>query len=134
MTLHDEPLTREVIGAFYKVFNTLGPGLPENVYAGALEHECRKRGLNVAREVPIAVTYDGVIVGTFRMDFLVERRLVLEIKARPQHKDHYVQLLTYLRCSDLRLGLLLYFITEPDVSRVMRGTAADRRGDASWRS
>ena len=96
MALIDEALTKPVIDAFYRVFNTLGPGLPENVYVGALEHECRKRGLHVGREVPIPVTYDGVIVGTFRVDLLIERRLVLEVKACAQHQDHYKQILGYL--------------------------------------
>lgn len=125
MALVDESLTRVVIAAFYAVFNTLGSGLPENVYAGALEHECRKRGLHVGREIPIPVTYDGVIVGTFRVDLLIERRLVLEIKACPPHKDHYSQLLNYLRCADLKLGLLLYFIGEPNVRRIMRRTSEE---------
>jgi len=122
MALIDEDLTKPVIMAFYAVFNTLGPGFPENVYVGALEHECRKRGLHVGREVPIAVTYDGVIVGTFRVDLLIERRVVLEIKACARHQAHYNQLLSYSRVSNLQLGLLLYFDHKPDVRRVIRRT------------
>jgi GxxExxY protein len=78
--LLDERLTRTVIGAFYTVHNTLGNGFPENVYVGALQHECGKRGLHVAREVPAAVYYDGVMVGTYRIDLVIERRLVLETR------------------------------------------------------
>lgn len=67
----------------HRVFNTLGPGLPEGPYAGALAHECEKQGLLVQREVPIAVTYDGVIVGTFRADLVINPSLLVELKACP---------------------------------------------------
>ena len=76
IALVDEELTHTVIGGFWAVFNKLGHGFLENVYVGALYHELRKRGLHVEREVPVAVYYDGIIVGTFRVDLLVEHRLV----------------------------------------------------------
>jgi GxxExxY protein len=77
------------------------------MYIGALEHECRKRGLHVGREVPVAGHCDGVMVGTYRVDLLIERRLVLEIKACAPHDDH--ALLNYLRSTEVEPGLLLYF-------------------------
>jgi GxxExxY protein len=119
--LVDETLTRTVIGCAHRVFNVLGAGLPESVYVGALAHECTKRGLHVAREYPIAVHYDGVIVGSFRADLLIERRLVVEAKACVYHEAHGVQVLTYLRCSDVELGLVISFDPKPHVRRfIMR--------------
>lgn len=64
----------------------LGRGLPESVYVGALAHECSKQGLLVARKYPIAVYYDEVIVGSFRADLLIERRLIVEGKHVPTMK------------------------------------------------
>jgi GxxExxY protein len=127
--LIDEELTKSVIGAFYTVYNKLDWGFLENVYAGALERECAKRGLHVGREVPIAVWYDGVIVGSYRVDLLVERRLVLEIKACAMTPEHPRQLLNYLRCSELELGLLLYFDHKPQVKRVIFRNALKRVAD-----
>jgi GxxExxY protein len=68
MGLHDETLTRALIGSFYDVYNTLGYGLLENPYVGALVFEISDRGLRVEREVPIAVEYKGRIVGSYRAD------------------------------------------------------------------
>jgi GxxExxY protein len=115
--LLDEELTHGVIGAFYAVFNRLGHGFLENVYVGALEHELRKRGLHVERQVPVAVHYDGIIVGTYRVDLLVEHRLVLEIKAASPSSSDLKQLVNYLRATDLELGLLLSFGSPPVVKR-----------------
>ena len=119
--LIDEELTRKVIGCAHRVFNVLGRGLPESVYVGALAHECAKQGLHVAREYPIAVYYDDVIVGSFRADLLIERRLIVEAKACSYHEAHGIQVLTYLRCSDVELGLVISFEQKPHVKRfIMR--------------
>jgi GxxExxY protein len=129
MVLIDEPLTRIVIAAFFAVYNKLGFGFLENVYVGALEHECRKRGLRVEREVPIAVYYDGIIVGTYRVDLLIENRLVVEVKACRIAQGKFArQLLNYLRCTDVELGLLLYFGEKPQVRRfIHRNELKDHR-------
>jgi GxxExxY protein len=106
----DDVTTRRVIGAFYEVYNTLGYGFLEAVYARALELELRARGLAVAREVLIDVSYKGTVVGVFRADMLVEGRVVLELKATPTLAPHdRAQLHNYLRASGLRDGLLLHF-------------------------
>jgi GxxExxY protein len=118
ISLLDEPLTRTVIGRYYTVYNRMGHGFLENPYVGALEHECRKAGLHVEREVPVAVHYDGIIVGSYRVDLLVEGRLILEIKAAVRVTDeHVAQLLNYLRCTDIELGLLLNFGPKPAFKR-----------------
>src|SRR5688572_16448613 len=137
--LVDEGLTSIVIGCAHRVYNILGPGLPESVYVSALAIECQKQGLHVAREYPIAVYYDGVVVGSYRGDLLVERRLIVEAKACPFHESHGKQLLTYLRCSDVELGIVISFDPKPHVKRfimrnavkgAVRGRDRERRADA----
>jgi GxxExxY protein len=79
--LVDEALTREVIGAFYTVYNTLGHGFLESVYSRALYIELRRRGFRVKREVTVTAFYEQYPVGHFRVDLLVEGRLAVELKA-----------------------------------------------------
>jgi GxxExxY protein len=85
-------ITELVLQAFRTVFNKLGPNFLEAVYVRALEIECRKLGLRVRREVPIAVRYDGVIVGHYRADLLVNGVVVVEAKAGQRTGAHYAQL------------------------------------------
>jgi GxxExxY protein len=118
--LVDEELTGIVIGAFYAVYNKLGFGFLESVYSRALAIELRRRGLRVDREVPVLVYYEGEVVGRFRVDLLVESRLVLEIKAgRSLASTDRNQLLNCLRSSDLTVGLLLHFGPRPNFHRVI---------------
>jgi GxxExxY protein len=117
--MFDDVTTRRVIGAFYEVYNTLGYGFLEAVYARALERELRARGLAVAREVLIQVCYKGSMVGVFRADLLVEQRLVVELKAtHALVRADTAQLMNYLRGSGLGEGLLLHFGPEPGFRRV----------------
>jgi GxxExxY protein len=119
--LIEEDLTRRVIGCAYRVYNVLGSGLPESVYVGALAHECEKNGMLAQREFPVAVIYDEVIVGSYRADLLIDRRLIVEVKACPLHPAHHAQVLTYVRCSDVEIALLISFNDKPQVKRfVMR--------------
>jgi GxxExxY protein len=109
-TLFEEALTRRIIGAFYDVYNALGYGFVESVYANALTHEIVGRGFHVVREASAEVRYKDEVVGTFRADLLVEARVVVELKACRRIDDsHYAQLLNYLRATDLEVGLLLHF-------------------------
>jgi GxxExxY protein len=118
--LIDEELTGNVIGAFYTVYNKLGYGFREPVYSRALTIELRRRGLRVDREVSFTVYYEGEVVGRYRIDHLVEGRLVLEIKAgralAPSDRD---QLLNALRGSNHEVGLLLHFGPRPAFFRVV---------------
>lgn len=112
--LVDEALTREVIGAFYTVYNTLGYGFLESVYARALYIELRRRGFRVEREVTVTAFYEQYPVGHFRVDLLVEGRLALELKAgRSTVPEDRQQLQNWLRASDLTLGLLFHFGPRP---------------------
>ena len=119
-----EDLTREIISAFYEVYNTLGYGFLESVYARALFSELARRGLHVQREVMIDVFYKGECVGSFRADMLVEGRVVVEYKASTWLVEaDRNQLLNYLRSSCLEVGLLLHFGPRPRFRRVVAENA-----------
>jgi GxxExxY protein len=122
--LFEEALTHKIIGGFFKVYNTLGHGFLESVYAKALESELVGRGLYVAREVPADVYYNGEVVGVFRADMVVESRVVLELKGsrKIDHTD-IAQLLNYLRATDLELGLLLHFGPRASFKRLIASNA-----------
>ncbi|MDJ0740219.1 MAG: GxxExxY protein [Gammaproteobacteria bacterium] len=120
----DEDVSRRVIGAAIEVHRHLGPGLLESSYSAALARELSLRGLTAEREVPVLVSYKGdAIEDAYRLDFLVERSLVVELKTvevvLPVHRS---QLLTYLRWTGLRLGLLINFnvpLLRDGISRVV---------------
>jgi len=104
-------LSRQVVDAVFQVHKTLGPGLLESVYEACLCHELKKRGIAFKSQVSLPVLYDGVeIEAGFRIDVWVEDRLVVELKAVDElHDIHAAQLLTYLKLSGNRLGLLINF-------------------------
>lgn len=124
MTEND--LASVVVDAAFKVHTTLGPGLLESVYETVLDHELRARGLHVQRQVPIAIEYNGMHFDeAFRADLFVADKLIVESKSveatRPVHKK---QLLTYLRLSGCKLGLLINFgapLIKNGISRVVNG-------------
>lgn len=102
--------TGEVIRLFYRVYDRLGFGFLESVYANALAHELAAAGVPFEREVPVDVWYDGVRMGYYRADFIVASRVVLELKATALLSDaDGRQLLNCLRCTRLEVGLLLHF-------------------------
>lgn len=104
-------LSGQVIDAAYQIHTRLGPGLLESVYEEILFYALRKRGLHVVRQVPINLLYDDLsIKDAFRADLLVEDRLIIELKSVEKLQPvHSKQLLTYLRLTNLQLGLLLNF-------------------------
>jgi GxxExxY protein len=105
-----EALARNVIGAAIEVHRVLGPGLPESVYRKALSHELKLRGTEHTWETPIPVLYKGVLVGEGRMDVLVQKCIVLELKTVESLNDvHQAQLIAYLQASQLRLGFLINY-------------------------
>jgi GxxExxY protein len=100
-----------VIGAAIKVHQALGPGLLESAYEACLAHELLKNGFSVRRQVLLPVYYDGVEVDAgFRLDVLVDEKVVLELKAVDRLTDvHIAQLLSYLKLGNFRLGYILNF-------------------------
>ena len=106
--------SKVIVDCAFKVHNTLGPGLLETVYRVALSHELRKRGLSAVEERGIPAIYDEVALELgFRADIIVNNKVIIEIKSiEALAPIHSKILLTYLRLSDLRLGLLINFNVE----------------------
>jgi GxxExxY protein len=109
MTVND--ISGQVVDAAVRVHSVLGPGLLESTYKACLAHELRKRGFQVRTAVPMPVAYDGVALDLgYRIDMLVEEEVVVETKAvariLPVHEAH---LLSQLKLSDRRVGLLINF-------------------------
>ena len=104
-------ISAAVVDECIAIHRALGPGLFENVYETVLAGRLVARGFDVARQVPVPVVFDGhAFDAAFRIDILVEQRLILEIKAVDQlSKAHAKQLLTYLRLFKQPVGLLLNF-------------------------
>ena len=108
----EDELSNVVIGCAIEVHKHLGgPGLLESVYEGALTSELRRNGLSVETQVSVPVVYKGEVVGDpMRIDMLVEGKLIIECKATTQYNDIFeVQLLTYLRLTEKKLGLVINF-------------------------
>ena len=104
------PITEKIIGSAYQVSNTLGTGFLEKVYENALAHEIRKTGLRVEQQFPIQVWYDGIVVGDFYADLLVENCIMVELKAVKTLLDvHKAQVINYLKSTGLPLCLLINF-------------------------
>ncbi|MBI5115165.1 GxxExxY protein [Candidatus Poribacteria bacterium] len=103
-------ITKSIIGCAYKVSNTLGAGFVEKVYENALVLELQKAGLKSDQQYPIRVKYDGVIVGEFTADLLVEQDVIVELKAVKAFDDvHTAQCMNYLRATGLPVCLLINF-------------------------
>ena len=110
--LSDDEITELVIGAAFKVANTLGLGFLEKVYENALFHELKKCGLHVEQQFPIEVVYDDIDVGSFFVDLFVESRIILELKYSKGIDDvHLAQCLNYLKATQTTLALLINFGT-----------------------
>ena len=114
-----ERLTESIIGAFYEVYNRLGYGFLEQVYAKALVIELGYRGHEVRSEVAVDVYYRGFNIGRQRIDLLIDDTIVVEVKASDtMPKTAARQCLSYLRATSLRVGLALNFGAEPQVKRI----------------
>jgi GxxExxY protein len=110
---HDTGLTRQIIGLAMRVHTRLGPGLLESAYERCLCHEFDRNGLSYARQVDLPVDYDGVMLECgYRADVVVRDEVLLELKSVESILPlHEAQLLTYLRLSHCKVGLLLNFDT-----------------------
>ena len=115
--LHQE-LTDQVIKAFYKVYNTLGFGFLERVYQNALFIELRNLGLQCETQKQIKVNYEGYEVGIYYPDIMVNDLLILELKAAESVvEEHELQLINYLKATEIEIGLLLNFGKKPEIRR-----------------
>lgn len=109
----ENEISYEIRGAIFNVYNALGPGLLESVYEAALCYELKKSGLKVEQQKPIQVVYDGhVLPVDYRLDLIVEDKVIIELKSVEQIKDlHHKQLISYLRLTGKHLGILVNFNT-----------------------
>lgn len=111
--MNENELSQKIIGCAIEVHKQLGPGLLESAYRECLYYELRLMGLNVQKEKPMPIIYKEVKLDHgYRIDLLVEEKVVLEIKTIEAFNDiHTAQVLTYLRLGEYKLGLLLNFQT-----------------------
>jgi GxxExxY protein len=120
VTLMDKPLcvmnymyadvTEKIIGASMKIHRYLGNGFQEVIYQRCLEIELKNLGLNFEREKNQSIFYEGIAVGTRRVDFLVEEKIFIELKAITQLENvHLAQAINYLEAFELEVGLLINF-------------------------
>jgi GxxExxY protein len=124
--MRENEIAKEIVDAAYKIHTTLGPGLLESVYETVLAYELERRGLSVVRQQAIPVVYESVrLEEGFRADIIVANKVIIEIKSvemlAPVHKK---QLLTYLRLTDKRLGLLINFgaaLIKDGITRLANG-------------
>jgi GxxExxY protein len=115
--LHKE-LTSQIISCFYKVYNTLGFGFLEKVYENAMLIELNEIGLFTERQKPISVFYNEKLVGEYFADLIVENKVIIELKAAESLiEEHELQLINYLKATDIEVGLLLNFGKKPEVRR-----------------
>ena len=103
-------LTEKVIGCAYTIANSLGCGFLEKVYENALAHELRKAGLSVQQQFPIIIRYDGVVVGEYVADLVIEGCVLFELKAIKDLEDiHSAQCINYLKATSFPICLLFNF-------------------------
>ncbi|MBX3003704.1 MAG: GxxExxY protein [Anaerolineales bacterium] len=105
-------LTEVVIGAAFRISNTLGAGFLEKVYENAMEVELRSNNVQFTQQQPFTVRYKGFVVGDYIADFVIQKQLIVEVKALTSlDKAHTAQCLNYLKASGLSLALLINFGT-----------------------
>ena len=108
----DKELSYQIRGAAMEVYNTLGPGLLESIYHKAMICELESRGLSVKSEVPVEISYKGVMIeeDSLRLDLVVENQIIIELKSVEKLSPiHFKQLRTYLRLCNKELGWLINF-------------------------
>ena len=116
MTEND--ISYKIRGCIFKVYNNLGPGLLESAYEAALKYELEKENQHVRSQVPLPMIYESVKVDIgYRLDLLVENKVIIELKSVENLLDvHHKQVITYLKLSGLKLGLLVNFNSD-DISK-----------------
>ncbi len=118
--MEGDVLTEKIIGIFYRVYNKLGYGFLEKVYENAMVVEFEQEGINFKNQVPIKVHYEGRVVGDYVADFVIDNKIIVELKAMQEIcESHKYQLLNYLRATNNSVGLLLNFGSKPRVRRMV---------------
>lgn len=113
MNIHEklyEDLTERIIKLSIEAHKTLGPGFMESVYENALIYEMKKEGLKFEEQKVITIPYKGTVIGEHRLDVVVEDKIIVELKAVKNFEDiHMAQIISYMKASGKRVGLLLNF-------------------------
>ena len=122
----ENKISKQVVDAAFKIHTTLGPGLLESVYEAVLAYELNKRGLKVVRQKAVPVIYEDVhLEEGFRADLIVEDKVIVELKSvEIIAAVHKKQVLTYLRLTNLKLGLLINFgdaLIKDGIVRIVNG-------------
>lgn len=113
-----EDKTQLIIKIFLRVYNTLGHGFLEKVYENAMIHELRNNGFICENQRQISVFYDGIEVGVYYPDIIVDETIILELKASEyQMEENELQLINYLKTTEIEIGLLLNFGKKPEIKR-----------------
>jgi GxxExxY protein len=124
-------ITEKAIGAFFKVYNTLGYGFSEKAYENSLAIELRKAGLQVEQQKGIVVYYEGDVVGEYFADILVNNQVILELKSvHALTAEHEAQLLNYLKSTTIEVGMLLNFGPKTEYKRKVFDN--ELKGNLSW--
>jgi GxxExxY protein len=117
-----EDITNKIICSFYNTYNSLGHGFLEKVYENALAIELKKLDLSVTQQESVKVYYEGILVGDYFADVVVNDMVILELKsAEALRKEHFTQLTNYLKATDKEVGLLLNFGRKPEFKRIVLG-------------
>ncbi len=122
----ENELAKQIVNAAYRIHTTLGPGLLESVYEAVMVHELMKHQLHFLRQHPVPVVYETVKLDVgFRADLIVENKVIVELKSVEMIAPvHLKQVLTYLKLTDKRLGLLINFnvaLIKDGITRVVNG-------------
>ena len=113
-----EELTSLIISCFYDVYNELGFGFLEKVYENALKYKLEQVGVDVQKQAPIKVFFEEVLVGEYFADLVVNNDVIIELKAVESLKEvHELQLINYLKATEVEIGLLLNFGKKPEIRR-----------------
>ena len=124
-------LTRQIIGAFYQVYNTLGYGFLEKIYENSMVLELQNLDLKPTHQQPIIVYYNGVEIGQYIADIVANDSVLLELKATRQlTSDHEAQLLNYLKATKMEVGLLLNFGQKAEGKRKILDN--EHKGSLTW--
>ena len=122
----EKGLSYAIVGCFFAVYNELGYGFNESVYAKALQVALEQIGIRVEREVLVEVVFRGVVVGKFRIDMLVEGRVIVELKSTERLADASKrQVRNQLSAAHLELGLLVHFGPKAEYHRILRPRGAN---------
>lgn len=123
-------LTQKIIGIFYEVYNELGHGFLESVYETAFEMALVSKGINGLTQIEVPVWFRGKKIGDFTADMLVEKSVLLELKAGSAlNPAHGAQLLNYLRATEIEVGMLLSFGLKPEFKRLAYDNTRKKRGE-----